>query len=415
MRSVVSGVVVAALAAALVLSAAGPQAAGRPVKGIWVVRHALGSPASVARLVADARDAGFDTLLVQVRGRGDAYYASRLEPRATPLDRGPTGFDPLGEVILRAHGAGLRVHAWLNVNLVASVHDLPRHPRHVVRRHPEWLMAPRGFATSPGALDARKPGYAARLAAWTRANAPAVEGLFTSPVPREAAAYLAEVIGDLVARYPVDGVHLDYVRYPDESFDYSASALREFRAEVAPELSRDERARLDARAVRSPLTYSDMFPMRWDTFRRSRLTALVMRVRTEVKRHRPEALVTAAVVADPEGALTTRLQDWPSWAGMGLLDAVCPMAYTGDPVLYSRLIDTAVRAAGPVPLWAGVGAFRLSPEQAAAHASVARQLGAQGFLLFSWDSISDAAGGALDYLARVQRALGDAAPSPLSR
>ena len=407
MRSVVSGVVVAALAAALVLPATGGHAAGRPVKGLWVARHALTSPASIAQLVADARDAGFDTLLVQVRGRGDAYYASRLEPRAAPLDRAPTGFDPLGEVLVRARAAGLRVHAWLNLNLVASVHDLPREPRHVVRRHPEWLMVPRGFATGPGGLDARKAGYAVRLAAWTRANAPAVEGLYTSPVPREAAVYLSGIVGDLVARYAVDGVHLDYVRYPDESFDYSASALREFRAEVAPELSRDERARLDARAVRSPLVYSDMFPVRWATFRRSRLTSLVMRIRTEVKRHRPEALVSAAVVADPEAALTTRLQDWPAWAAMGLLDAVCPMAYTDDTQLYGRLIDGAVRAAGPVPLWAGVGAFRLSPEQAAVHASVARQLGAQGFVLFSWDSISDAPGGAFAYLGRVQRALAE--------
>ena len=56
-----------------------------------------------------------------------------------------------------------------------------------------------------------------------------VEGLFTSPGLPEAAAHIVAVIDDLVARYPVDGVHLDYLRYPGPEFDYSLGVLREFR------------------------------------------------------------------------------------------------------------------------------------------------------------------------------------------
>ena len=49
-----------------------------------------------------AAASGFNTLLVQVRGRGDAYYASRVEPRAEPLASQPSSFDPLATVIALA-------------------------------------------------------------------------------------------------------------------------------------------------------------------------------------------------------------------------------------------------------------------------------------------------------------------------
>jgi uncharacterized lipoprotein YddW (UPF0748 family) len=52
-------------------------------------------------------------------------------------------FDPLAEVLARARPAGIRVHAWLNANLVASADELPSSPQHIVYRHPDWLKVPR--------------------------------------------------------------------------------------------------------------------------------------------------------------------------------------------------------------------------------------------------------------------------------
>src|SRR5207244_761935 len=77
--------------------------------------------------------------------RADAYYANALEPRAAALAAQPD-FDPLAATIARAHGAGLRVHAWINVNLVAGVNELSAARDHVIYRHPEWLMVPRPIA-----------------------------------------------------------------------------------------------------------------------------------------------------------------------------------------------------------------------------------------------------------------------------
>ena len=72
---------------AFVLSGAAPRAAAPAdeVRALWVTRSSLTSPAAIRAMVRSAAASGFNTLLVQVRGRGDAYFASRIEPRAQAL------------------------------------------------------------------------------------------------------------------------------------------------------------------------------------------------------------------------------------------------------------------------------------------------------------------------------------------
>src|SRR5205814_304431 len=115
------------------------------VRALWVVRTTLTSSSAIETMVKAARAAGFNALLVQVRGRADAYYNSGLEPRPAALATQPS-FDPLAATIAQAHEAGLQVHVWVNVNLVASVGEMPSAPDHVIYRHPEWLMVPRALA-----------------------------------------------------------------------------------------------------------------------------------------------------------------------------------------------------------------------------------------------------------------------------
>lgn len=381
-----------------------PADVAAPVRGLWVVRTSMTTPASVARVVQQARAHGFNALFVQVRGRGDAYYRSSIEPRAESLGGQPQGFDPLADLVGLAHQARLAVHAWISVNLVASAADLPSAPDHLVHRHPDWLMVPRALAAQLAGV-APGPAYVARLAQWTRREAEEVEGLFTSPIHPGAAAHVVEVARELTARYAIDGIHLDYVRYPRDDFDYSPAALREFRTSVLPDLPSADRIRLDRRLPGEPTMYADAFPARWAAFRRSRLTALVMRIRTAVKAERPGVLVTAAVVPDADEAASRRLQDWSQWAQAGLLDAVCPMAYSADPAGFTRQVVASLQAASPTPVWTGVGAYKLSPVQAAAHVLAARRAGSAGYVLFSYDSM--VAGGP-GYLEQVARASTDA-------
>jgi uncharacterized lipoprotein YddW (UPF0748 family) len=363
----------------------------------------LTSPEAIAQMVNAARAAGFNTLLVQVRGRGDAFFRNGVEPRAAALAGQTPDFDPLSTVLRLARAQGLRVHAWINVNLVANVNELPSVRKHIVHRHPEWLMVPKSLTRELARIDPKRPEYVDKLVRTVRALSAQVEGLYLSPIPDEAAAYTTSVVDDLARRYDVDGVHFDYIRYPNEDFDHSAAALARFRRDVVSDLTRTERNRFDARLKAEPTIYAEAFPERWREFRRDRLTALLVRLRAAVKSRRPTATVSAAVFPDARDAVARRMQDWPLWTGRGLLDVICPMAYTTDPSAFRAQIESARVLAGDKAVWAGIGAYRLSSSETIESILTAREIGARGVVLFSYDNFATFPGQS-DALSDIGRA-----------
>jgi uncharacterized lipoprotein YddW (UPF0748 family) len=380
-------VLMAALCAVVCISAV--TAAIQPTeqtRALWVTRTTLATPDSIKKMVSAAEAGGFNTLLVQVRGRGDAYYAGTLEPRAAELASRPA-FDPLATVIEQAHAKGLEVHAWVAVNLVSSSVSLPASRDHVVYRAPEWLMVPRELAAEMKKINLRSPAYLGRLARWTRGQSSKVEGLYTSPLHPAAQDHTAAVIGEIAAKYAVDGIHLDYIRFPNDDFDYSPSAMEQFKNAVLPDLNERERRDLAARELLDPAAYPNQFPERWDDFRRSRLTSLVIKIRTAVKAARPNVVFSAAVLPDAQEAFDHRLQDWRGWIDQSLLDVICPMAYTTEPAIFQKQIAAARAYAGSRPVWAGIGAYQLTPSQTLGHIAAAGKLGAAGIILFSYESL----------------------------
>ncbi len=148
-------------------------------------------------------DAGFDTAVVQVRGRGDAYYRSELVPRAEEMAGAPEGFDPLSRLLLDLRGR--RVLAWLNVFFLWGGETPPGDPAHAATAHPDWLLTDadgRSVADYTGAERSR---------GW-------IEGIYADPASPAYREHFCRVVSELVARYPVDGVHLDFVRYPGPGY-----------------------------------------------------------------------------------------------------------------------------------------------------------------------------------------------------
>ena len=187
----------------------------------------------------------------------------------------------------------MQVHAWINVNLIASAVDLPAAREHVVYRHPEWLMVPRALADDLSTVDPRSPGYVGRLARYARTQSAEIEGLYLSPVSADSVAYTTSIVGDIARRYDVDGVHLDYIRYPTSEFDYSRDTLAAFRGSVAGDLGAADLRGYDARvAAGEPLVFTQAFPDRWRGFRAGRLTALLTSLRTSLKTVKPAAVVS---------------------------------------------------------------------------------------------------------------------------
>jgi uncharacterized lipoprotein YddW (UPF0748 family) len=400
-------------AVARVTVTASPDQSNTETRALWVLRTSLTTPQSIATLVKSAREHGFNTLLVQVRGRGDAYYLGGIEPRASELFRQPDDFDPLATVLEAGHGAGLRIHAWLNVNLVSSAAELPAARGHLIYRHPAWLMVPRDIGQQLAAIDSDSPGYVGTLARWTRTRSAEVEGLYASPIVPEAAEYTESIVRDLVRRYAVDGVHFDYARYPNDRFDYSRDAIREFRNAVRGKLPDPTRRLLDAQEPDDLFAYPDGLPDEWRNFRLARMTALVTRLQAAVKRERPGAMVSIAVAPDLHDARQQKLQDWGAWLDAGLADAICPMAYTTESSRFAEQIAAARDAARSRAVWAGIGSYRLSPKETIDNILTARRLGVSGVVLFSYDSLTNSQQTPADYLSLVGRAA-FTAPQPAS-
>lgn len=337
-------------------------------------------------MVRRADEAGFNTLLIQIRGRGDAYYRHGWEPPADLIGALPADYDPLALALEEAHARDMAVHAWINTHLVADAGNLPTDPSHVVNARPDLLAVPKELAERLYNLDPRDPTYVRALAGYARDHPERVEGLYTSPSSPEVKERVHALWMDVASRYPVDGMHFDYIRYPGPEFDYSRGALHRFRSWVWRRLEPSRRQNLEDAFTRDPLAYVEALPEAWDEFRRQQIDDLVTRIYYGVKMRRPEVVVSAAVFANRDDAFRFRFQDWQGWLRDGVLDIVVPMAYTADDELFGRQIRDAREAAGAGDrVWAGIGAYQNTLDGTVRKIRAARELGAAGVVLFSYD------------------------------
>jgi uncharacterized lipoprotein YddW (UPF0748 family) len=342
------------------------------LRGVWVVRTALVSPEAVDRVVDEAASAGLNALFVQVRGRGDSFYRSALAPRSPLLESQPSDFDPLRRLVARARMRRLSVHAWVNV-LLAAHFGQPLPAGHVLEKHPDWAMVPKSLATA--ALVAKGSRRLELIASAGRSEGD-VEGYYLSPALPAVAAHLEDVVREIVRTYPVDGLHLDFIRYPGPSFDYSQASLESFRRSTG-----------GSDLIAGP----SQSPAAWDAFRRDVLTALTTRLADAARRERPGLVLSAAVAPDEAQAVNHKFQDWPAWVKSGVVTALCPMTYTADSRLFTQQLEAMRERNGAGrTMWAGIGAYRLDVAGVVEKVTLARRAGAQGVVLFSHESLAPA-------------------------
>ena len=352
-----------------------PDSSARPMDYLWVVRWSLTDSAQVENTVAHAREIGVKGLLAQVVGRGDAYYRSDLLPRAESLAQ--PEFDPLDLLIRRAHAAGLEVHAWVNCMLVWSLPNRPRDPRHVVNAHPEWVarLANGRPMTSLTARQKRRLG---------------VEGVFLSPAHAGVRSWLGSIVKEIAERYPVDGVHLDYIRLPGIELRPAAGS--------AGEAGKPAAARTPARA-RAPRTEDDCAPV----------STTVEEVRDSLSRVRPGLPLTAAVLPDTAAAERTHGQRWTAWLRSGLIDRAFAMCYA--PPLRTVVAQLMSFMSSPLlgdRVIPGIAVYNTPPATAAAKINAARALGFPQLALYSSDALAQRPG----YWPRLRTDLDAAATAP---
>ncbi len=356
------------------------------IRAMWVVRDSMTSRAKIRNAVALAKKYNFNTLFVQVRGRGDAFYNSVYEPRSEELRGTPDDFDPLAVAVEEGHAAGLEVHAWMNTFLVWHKSRAPYSPRHVINAHPDWLVRD-------------KQGRVQRT------ESRDCEGAFLDPALPAVREYIRAVFADVANRYGVDGLHMDYVRYPASRFSYGNEDLRLFRDWLAPRLTAGEIYAADAKVrTGSRLAWCYLHPREWDQWRRENVTATVRGVSEAVHAAKPDTILSAAVFPGYGVAYNDKGQAWRDWLNTGLLDAACPMSYNRSTQVAARQIREAIAACPGKPIIAGVGAWQVPSQSAVAKGQAYRGLGAAGINFFSYDGMTHD-GRSERYLQSVGRGL----------
>lgn len=258
---------------------------------------------------------GINTVFFQARIRGEVFYASQYEPWAMVLSGGRNpGYDPLAFVIDECHKRAMECHAWLITFPVGSNRQIKKMGQtSVVFRHRSWCKQQSGeWFLDPGNPD--------------------VEG------------YLKQLVHEIVSKYDVDGIHFDYVRYPDRAAKFpDADSYRKWGA-GSPSLAR---------------------------WREDNITRTVSALYDEVKRLKPWVKVSssplgryASLPGFPASwsCIEAVSQNPKRWLQEGKHDFIAPMMYFKEENFYPFLHDWANScSAGQIA--SGIGVYRLDKNE----------------------------------------------------
>lgn len=263
-------------------------------KGVWIsyleaVLNCSGKSeaqfrASIAYAYRMSKENGINTVYVQVRSHGDAWYPSSIYPWSRRCSSGRTspGYDPLLVMVEEAHKLGLSFHAWINpyrLDTPANMQALSVNPNDnsVIK---QWYNDPskKGkYLVSYGDFYYLNPGYP------------------------EVRALIANGVSEIVSRYQVDGVHIDdyfYPSYASDDFDYSA--------------------------------FSSSGASNRDEWRRSNIDASVRQMYSAVKSVNSRTLFGISPAGNVSNCVYALYANLPKWLSTtGYMDYVVPQIYWG--------------------------------------------------------------------------------------
>ncbi len=358
------------------------------VRGLWVhlFDASLKSPGAIDKVLDAAVAANLNTVIVQTARRHDSYYDTDQIPR-TPDPTMPADLDLLETLVPAAHARGLAVHAWYSV--MPSYHTaydgLKMPATHVHETH-----GPQ--SAEPWTTDNNDPKYA-----------------YMDPGVGGVQDHVVDMLVDVVQRYDVDGVHLDYLRYSSAGAGFHATSVRRFKEQTGA-------------ATTDPA---------FDDWRRRQTADLARRIWLEVTEADPSVTVSMAAIAQGDGpvgpdyeaswetrkAYADKFQDWLGWLDEGIIDAVFPMAYfreSSHASWYDHWVDFvgSLQTRTDRPIAIGQASYLNTVGQSLQQVDQALA-STDGLVVYAWqqDSSNAARGELLRHLGATRFA--EPAPAPL--
>ncbi|CAN1209656.1 family 10 glycosylhydrolase [Tumidithrix helvetica PCC 7403] len=297
------------------------------VRAMWLDRGtivAAGSEERLARVFDRMAASGVNTVFLETVNAGYPIYPSRVAPQSNPLTR---GWDPLASAVRLAHQRNMELHAWVWVFGVGNTrhNTLIGKPANyvgpVLEAYPQWAnIEQNGSIFAP-------------------------EGkTFLDPANPEVQDYLLRLYREIVTQYKVDGLQLDYIRYPRQDlgsadFGFSTVARSRFM-----QLTGVDPVNL------SPNNRSLWWA--WTEFRAQQVNQFVGRVSKEMRAIKPNLMLSAAVFPWKFNERLSRMQqNWENWVSKGEIDMLMPMTYVGETSRFIRQeVKPTLTAVGQSPV-----------------------------------------------------------------
>ena len=359
--------------------------------GLWVqaegANRTLDSAEKIKALVKRARAAGVTDIYAQVYRSGRAWFPTNLADDS-PAKR--AGQDPLALLLdLASRGeecdCPIKVHAWINAFALARNKKAP-----ILRGLGKDAVLKDQYGRS--LLEYPLSGKPA----WAKGFGLGTPGIFLDPGNLGVRGRIIDVAAALVRNYPgLAGIHLDFIRYPYAlpispgsrfsprlDFGYNEASVARFERKTQKTAPRAGAKGADGAA--------------WDAWRRAQVTAAVRGVHETTRSLRRQVVVSAAVLPWAERAYLTAFQDWRTWLERGFLDKAIVMNYTADVRLAAQISRSAIAAkmvktpnsrSPEVVIGLGAYLFTKRPEGVWREWRAAREAGADGVALFSYDQM----------------------------
>ena len=316
------------------------------VRAVWD-RTGLGLyPGDWDRTCRELAEYGLTDILPNMLSAGVAHFPNRILP-SSPIV--PVHGDQLAACVAAAHAHGMRVHVWkICWNLDGA---------------PDALIN-----------DLRGKGRLQRTDTGAVVN-------WLCPSHPDNLRQEREMAGDIVRLYPVDGIHLDYIRYPDSHACFCVGCRQRFEQAIGKPVAQWPMPK-GAVALRRE----------YDRWRCAQITRMVDETSCLVRSVNPRVRVSAAVFGMYPSCADSVGQDWGQWLAKGLVDFVCPMNYVTNTQQFAELVSRQMKvpgASGRILPGLGVtaGESWLDPVQVLDQIAVTRQQGCGGYALFGLNRV----------------------------
>lgn len=362
-RYILAGIMASFGLACLVLSCASPRHADRDtqpprsrptppqadpvteIRAVWVSNtHRL----DWDRATRNLQVAGYNTMYVNLASGGAAFYPSRLVPVLPGMED-----DPVADGVELAHQRGIQVHA--------------------------KLIATFMFKTTPAFQDDLLA--ANRVMRGPQGRAVSQAGFYwLCPSHESNRRLLIDLTREMVARYPVDGFHLDYIRFCEQPSCFCGTCRRRFEQDTGLPVSA-----WPGNVASGPLVF------RFKQWQQQLINGYVRDLTSAARQVRPGLTCSAAVFSDLERAKEEKAQDWQFWLAQKYVDYVCAMNYVTDRTVFENLLRRQQAwAGGSRRVIAGIGSWKFTDATALwDQIRTSRQLGMYGFSLFSYDDAEE--------------------------